>query len=139
MKKKLVAAVAGFGVVATAGAAWAFLGGQVVVPDGIQGLVQGSGPVSCQTGGVTFTVPDPVWNSSAQDYVVSTIGYSGITTACVNLGTADLLLNVTSGGATVTSAQATNMSSASGTLTLTTPLDFDTATSGQYNYFVRDN
>lgn len=140
MKRSIiVGAVIGTVAVAGAGVAWAVLSGVVVVPDAIQGIATGGGANSCQTGAVTFTVPDPTWSNSAGDYTVSTIGYSGINTQCVNLGTADLILNITDGSPTsLANATATNMSSSSGTLTLSTPIPFDDATTGTYRYLVKD-
>lgn len=140
MRKKLAVGVVAAVAVAGGGVAWAALGGFLVTPNLVQGLVVGSGSVSCQTGGVTFTVPTPTWSNTAGDYMVSTLNYSGINTTCVNLGTADLVLNITSGGTnSLANATATNMSTAAGTLNLSTAIPYDDAVSGRYVYFVKDN
>ena len=140
MKKTLAIGLTTVAVVAAGGVAWAALGGFVSVPDVVQGVATGGGGGSCQVTSVTFTVPTPTWDNTMGDYAVTTIGYSGITTQCVNLGTADLVLNLTNGGTqSLATATASNMSSASGTLTLSTAVSFDDASSGTYNYLVKDN
>lgn len=141
MKRLLIAGLTAVGVVAAGGVAWAMLGGTIVLPDISQGFAQGGGGGGCQTSSVTFTVPDPTWSNTAGDWMVSTIGYSGISTVCVNLGTADLQLTLTADNQqnAAATATATNMGSSSGTLTLSSAVPFDTATSGDYYYLVKDN
>ncbi len=140
MRTKLVIGLTVGGLVAATGVAWAVLGGVLITPDAVQGIVTGGGSGSCQNSGVTFTVPDPTWSNTDGDYVVASIGYSGIATACVSLGTADLVLNITDGSPTsIATATASNLSSANGTLTLSTAISFDEATTGQYRYLVKDN
>lgn len=139
MKTKLIGALIASGIVLTASTAWALLSGVLVTPDVMQGLINGTGSGGCQTGGVTFEVPDPVWDNTLGDYMITSIGYDQIATACVSLGTADLVLNITDGGpSSITTATATNMQSSSGTLTLSNPISFDDATTGQYSYIVKD-
>jgi hypothetical protein len=140
MRKRVIAGVATVGIVGAGAVAWAALGGIVNVPDVVQGIAQGGGASSCQTTAVTFDVPEPTWNNSLGTYAVSTIGFSGITSACVTLGTADLLLTLTNNnGQTIyATATASNMSATSGTLNLSQPVPFDLATSGSFNYLVRN-
>lgn len=140
MKKKTIfGGVIVTGLVASMGVAWATLSGILVVPDAISGAVQGNGASSCQTAAVTFTVPDPTFSVSSQDYVVSTIDYSGISTSCVQLGSADLLLNLTLGNSGLTSGQISNLTASSGTINLEAEVPFSDVTSARFNYLVRDN
>ena len=142
MKRRTIGittAVAALGA-AAGGVAYAVIGGTLAVPDLSIGLVTGQGSNSCQTTAITFTVPSPTWSNVVGDYVVSSIDYSGITTPCVNLGTADLTLNITASGGTnsLTNATALNMSNASGTLILSTAITYSDATTGRYNWTVKN-
>ena len=140
MRKTLAVGLTAGVALAAGGVAWAVLGGFVAVPDVVQGIATGGGSGSCQGNAVTFTVPDPTWDNSMGDYAVTQVAYSGISTQCVNLGTADLVLNLTNGSTqSIATATASNMSAATGTLTLSTAVSFDDATSGTYNYLVKDN
>lgn len=140
MKRAAVAGLTAAGVLAAGGVAWAVLGGSLLVPDAVQGVIQGGGSGSCQTGGLTFTIPSPTWDNQMGDYAITTVAYSGVSTQCVNLGTADLIVNLVNGGTnSIATATASNMSSATGTLTLNNAVSFDDATSGTWNYLVKDN
>ena len=140
MKKKLVGALVAGGTLVTASTAWALLSGVLVTPDVVQGLINGGGSGSCQTGGITFTVPEPTWSNTDGDYMISAIAYSQIAAACVTLGTADLVLNITDGSTnSIANATATDMGNTSGNLTLSNSITFDEATTGQYFYLVKDN
>jgi len=139
MRKKVIAGVATVGIVAAAGVAFAALGGILNVPSAVQGFVTGNGASSCQTNAVTFTVPDPTFDSTLGKYQISTLGYSGITTACQALETADLDVHLWRNGSTLASGSAVDMKSGSGTITLSNSLDFDDAVSAQYIYLVKDN
>jgi ethanolamine utilization protein EutP (predicted NTPase) len=136
-RKKVIIPIAVVGIAATATAAFAALGGFLNVPSAIQGLVAGGGAASCQTTAVTFTVPDPSYVNG--EYVISTIGYSGISSACVDLGTADLNLNIWDGTSTLASGDAINMTSTSGVITLSSAVDFDESVNATYIYLVKDN
>jgi len=138
MRKKVIAGVATVGIVGTAGMAFAALGGILNVPDVVQGLVSGGGASSCQTNAVTFTVPDPTFDNTLGKYQISTLGYSGITTTCQNLGTADLDVQLWD-GTTLSSGSAVDMTSSSGTITLSNSVDFDDAVNADYIYLVKDN
>jgi hypothetical protein len=139
MKKRIIAGVTTVGIVGAAGVAFAALGGFLNVPDAVQGLVSGNGAASCQTNGVTFTVPDPTWNNTLGTYEVSTLGYSGISTTCQNLGTADLDVRVWNGSVTLASGVVSNMVSGSGVISLSNPVEFDAAVNANYIYLVKDN
>ena len=141
VKKLVVIPAVAVGDLAAGGIAWATLGGAITGTDVITGIATGTGSNSCQTGGLTFDVPSPTWNNSAGDYVVSTVDYSGIATACVNLGTADLIITVTANGSTqsIATATASNLSSATGTLSLSTPVSFDEITNGRIYYLVENS
>jgi len=139
MKKKVLAGVLTVGIVAVAGVAFAALGGILNVPNAVQGLVAGSGSASCQTNAVTFTVPDPTFSNSAGTYQISTLDYSGITQACQTLETADLDVRLWSNGTTLASGTALNMTTGSGTITLSNAVEFDAAANAQYIYLVTDN
>lgn len=139
-RKKLTAALATVGVLAVGGVAFAALSGLVVVPDVITGEATGPGATSCQNSGVTFTVPSPTWNPTQGAYAVTSIDYSGISSICVNLGTADMVLTITPPNAStvLASGTATNMGAATGSITLNQPLPFDTAAGASYEYLVRN-
>lgn len=140
MKKKIIVTAAVGGTLAISGIAWATLSGVLVTPDVVQGLINGGGSGSCQTGGITFTVPEPTWSNSDGDYMVSDIAYSQIAAACVTLGTADLVLNITDGSTnSIANATASDMGNTSGNLTLSNSITFDEAVTGQYFYLVKDN
>lgn len=139
MKRLVVAAVAAGGVVAAGGIAWALLGGLVTVPQIAQGVATGGGASSCQTVPVNWTLPTPVWNSSANDYVISTVDYSGVSSTCVSLGTADLIVNVVVGPNSVADGTELNLTATTGTITLSTPVPFDDASNAQYAYLVRNS
>lgn len=143
MRKGVVFGISAAGAALLAGAAFAVVSGFVVTPDIDTGSVSGSGGSnSCQAGsGVTFTVPNPTWSDTLGDYAVSTINYSGITSTCTGLGTADLTLNITIPPATssIANATASNISSATGSLTLSTPITYSDAANGDYNFIVKDN
>ena len=142
MKKRVIAGVATVGIVATAGVAWAVIQANLVIPGISQGVAQGGNPADCMGGqAVTLTVPDPVWSDAIGDYAVSTIDFSGITTSCVNLGTADIVLNMTDGAspASIASGFSNNLSATSGTITLDNTLTFNEAANAEFNYIVRNN
>lgn len=82
-----------------------------------------------------------MWDNTIGDYAVSNIAYSGITTTCQNLGTADLVLNLTipPSGTSIANATATNMSAGSGALILNNSISYADAANADYNFFVRDN
>jgi hypothetical protein len=88
---------------------------------------------------VTFTVPEPTFDNTLGKYQISTLGYSGITTTCQNLETADLDVRLWRNGATLASGSASNMTSGSGTITLSNSVDFDDAVNAQFIYLVKDN
>lgn len=140
MKRVAIGAAIVVLVIGVAGVAWALLGGSVTSPDISIGRATGTGSTSCQTQAVNFDVPPPTWDSTLGDYAVTTVDYAGIESACVSLTTADLLLTITpSGGSTVlATASATDMSASSGTLTLSTAISFDDASTGSYEYLVKD-
>jgi hypothetical protein len=139
-RKKIVAGVIVVGVVATAGVAFAAIAGFVQVPDAVTGLAAGGGSASCQTTPITFEVPEPTFDTSVNQYTVSTIDYSGISSTCVTLGTADLVVTITDGSTTVyATATASNMALSTGTLTLSQGIEFEAAASASYNFLVRDN
>lgn len=137
MKKKLIAPIALLATVGAAGAAFALLGGFVNVPNAVEGLAQGPGTSGCQTSSVNFEIPDPVWDASTTSWVVLSVDYAGITTACVNLGTADHDLRIVNGNTTLASATATNMGATSGTMTLTPVVDFDALANADFVYLVK--
>jgi len=139
MRKRVITGLATVGIVATAGVAFAALGGILNVPNLVQGLVVGGGTTSCQTNAVTFTVPEPTFDNTLGKYQISTLGYSGITTTCQNLETADLDVRLWRNGATLASGSASNMTSGSGTITLSNSVDFDDAVNAQFIYLVKDN
>lgn len=140
MRKRIIGGVVAVGIVASAGVAWAVLGGTVTAPDVITGLANGGGSNSCQSGGLTFTLPSPTWDNSTGGYVISSVSFSGLSTACVNLGTADVVLNLTTGNSSTSIATGTalNAQASSGTINLGTPLDFDIANNANYHYLVRN-
>lgn len=139
MKKKLVTGLVAVGVVGSAGIAYATIGGFLNLPGIVQGIATGNGSNSCQTGPVTFTVPDPTWSNSASDYIVSSLDYSGISTPCVTLATADLEVQVLAAGQSVASATASNMQASTGTLTLSSPVPYGQMQAATVNYLVKDN
>ena len=141
MNKKKVGIISAVGITAVAGAGVAFaaIAGFVQVPDAVTGFANGGGSNSCQTTAVTFVVPEPTFDSSVNQYTVSTIDYTGISATCISLGTADLLLTVTNGSSLVyATASATNMNSGGGTLTLSANIEFEAATSADYNFLIRN-
>lgn len=136
MKRKiLIGSLIGGGVVITAGAAFALLGGIVALPDIAQGLAGGTAN-ACQTNAVNFVVNDPAWDSTAMSWLVTSVDYANIDTACTNLTTADLELRITDNAGTLATATATNMTTAGGTMTITPPLDFDTINGANFQYLV---
>ena len=137
--KKWIATAVPVAVIASGGIAWAILSGTVVLPDVSQGVASTVGGGSCQGAtSVNFTVPTPTWDNAGAEYVVSTLNYSNISTPCVNLGTADLQVYVTANGATIGSATASNLSSATGTLTLSQPIAYADITTASYSYLVSE-
>jgi hypothetical protein len=138
MKKKIIGGIVAIGLIVSAGIAWAAIVGFVNVPDVVQGIASGTGSTSCQLTAITFDIPEPEWNVSLADYGVSTVDYGGISQTCQNLGTADLLLTVTDNNNVIATGSALNMSSASGTITLSSPVIFDTAANADYNFLVRN-
>lgn len=139
MRKKIIGGVVVVGLIASAGVAWAAITGIVNVPDVVQGIGSGGGASSCQTSAVVFDVPEPTWNNTVDDWAVTSIDFSGITTACVNLGTADLLVTITDGGGTVLAdGQSLNMGASSGSIGLSAPVPFDMAANADYNFIVRN-
>jgi hypothetical protein len=72
--------------------------------------------------------------------MVTTLDYSGIDAACVTLATADLQVNVSLTGSTTSASNATalNMSAATGTLTLSTPLAFNDVSTSDVNFYVKN-
>jgi hypothetical protein len=140
MRKRIVGGVVVVGLVASVGVAWAALGGFLSVPNIAQGLVNGSGTSSCQTTGVDFDVPDPVFDSVLSTYVVTEIGFSGISPACVTLGTAIIDLTMVEGGSSAILATASEGSIGStGLFTLSAPVPFDDAVNASFNYLVKNN
>jgi hypothetical protein len=138
-RKKLIVPLVVVGTVTAVGVAFAAIGGFVQVPDAITGLATGGGSSSCQTTSITFTVPEPTFDATVNQYTVSTIDYSGISPACVTLGTADLIVTITNGGSTVyATATASNMNASFGTLNLSSDIEFEDATSASYNFLVRN-
>ena len=137
MKKLIAIPAVGMGVLAAGGIAWAALGGFVNVPDVIQGAATGQGASSCQTSALTFTLPEPTWDAATTDYVVTSISYSGISTPCVNLATVDLELRIVSGSQTLATATEANLSSSSGSMSLTPAVSFDTAANAEFVYLVK--
>jgi hypothetical protein len=139
-RKKIVAGVVVVGLVASAGVAFAAIAGFVQVPDAVTGFANGTGSTSCQTTAITFEVPEPTFDTSVNQYTVSTIDYSGISSTCVTLGTADLVVTVTNGSSTVyATATASNMTLSTGTLTLSQDIEFEDSASASYNFLVRNN
>ena len=144
MKRRTIGiatAVVALGAAST-GVAWAILGGTVTAADIAQGVASGGGSNSCQTGGLTFTVPSPTWSNSDGTYNVSTIDYSGLSAACVTLGTADIVLNLTASGQagpSIASGTVTNATATTGTITLSTALSYDSAQSATYRYLVEND
>lgn len=134
--KKWIAAAVPVGVVAAGGIAWAALGGVVYLPDVVQGIATSNSPNSCQNSALSFTVPTPTWSNSLQDYAVTTVDYSGVTTQCQNLATADLELRVVVNNSTMATASAANLTTATGTLTLSQAITYDAATSADFVYLV---
>jgi hypothetical protein len=140
MKRRTIAVGAAVsGVVVCAGVAYAALSGTVVVPGVAVGAAAGGGSTSCQTVGVTFEIPDPSWDVSLSEYAVADIDYSGVQASCVTLGTADLVLTLTSGGSVLASGSALNMTQASGTINLNQAVSFDDASTATFNFIVRNS
>jgi hypothetical protein len=142
MKKLIVIPAVGVGILAAGGVAWAILGGTVTAADIAQGIASGGGSNSCQTGGLSFTVPAPTWSDSDGNYMVSTIDYSNLSSACVNLGTADIVLNLTASGnsgPSIASGTETDAQASTGTINLSTPLSYDAAQSATYRYLVENS
>lgn len=142
MKKLIVIPAVGVGVLAAGGIAWAVLGGTVTAADIAQGVASGGGSNSCQTGGLVFTVPAPTWSNTDGDYMVSTIDYANLSSACVTLATADIVLNLTASGnsgPSISSGTETDAQASTGTITLTTPLTYDAAQSATYRYLVENS
>lgn len=141
-RKTIIGGIVTVGVLGTTTVAWAFITGILNVPNTVQGLVQGGGAVSCQSGSaVVFDVPEPTWNNSIGSYTVSTLDYSNITTSCVNLGTADLIVNITTSGSnsSIAAGQANNLGSATGTIVLSQPVEFDVITTANINFLVQND
>lgn len=140
MKRKLAVGVAGGLVLGVAGAAAAaVLSGSIIVPDVVDGLIQGPGSSSCQSNGLTFTMPDPTWDNGVGDWAISTLDYSGVTNVCVNLATADLQLKIVDGNSVLASASATNMGATSGTLNLSQPVAFSLAANADFRWIVSNS
>lgn len=135
MKKKLVIAGVIGGVMVTASAAYALLGGTVTLPDIAQGLAGGTSN-ACQTSAVNFVVGDPVWDSSSVSWLITSVDYTNIDLLCVNAGDADLDLKITDGAATLSTGTATNMTASNGSMTITPALDFDTINGADFQYLV---
>lgn len=141
VSRGIVAGLVAFAVAVTAGIAYALITANVVTPSLDVGAGQGTGGTSCQTGSaITFTWPTPTWSNVEGDYLVSTLEYSNITSACVTLGTADMTVNIVASGGTtsVANATASNMGAATGTLNLSTPLTFDVATNAAIKFYVKN-
>ena len=136
MKRKiLIGSLIGGGVVITAGAAFALLGGIVALPDIAQGLAGGTAN-ACQTSAVNFVVNDPVWDSTAMSWLVTSVDYTNIDPLCVNRATADLELRITDNGNQLATGNAANMTAAGGTMTITPALQFDTINGADFQYLV---
>lgn len=141
MKKKLITGITFIAVLGSAGIAWAFINGTVTVPDVVAGLASGGGANSCQTNPITFILPDPTWDQTMGEYTVNAIGYSGIDTACINLGTADLTLTITASGQTValSTGTATDIGTSAGTISIVQAVPFDVAANSDYNFLVSNS
>lgn len=142
MKKKLVTVAVAVGAVSAAGVAWAALSGIIYTPSVVQFIATAGTPANCQSGStVELTIPEPTWDNTLGDYAVASIDYANITSGCVSLGTADLILNITTGGSptSIANGSVLNLSSTSGTIVLNNPLPFDTASNGEFNYIVRNS
>ena len=135
MKRKILIASITGGVIITASAAYALLGGSVALPDIAQGLAGGTSN-ACQTSAVNFVVGDPVWDSSTVSWLISSVDYTNIDPLCVNAGDADLELKITDGANTLATGTATNITNAVGTMTITPALDFDTINGADFQYLV---
>ena len=136
MKRKiLIGSLIGGGVVITAGAAFALLGGSVLLPDIAQGLAGGTAN-ACQTSAVNFVVGNPVWDGGSISWVINSVDYQGIDPICVTAGDVDLELKITDGYTTLATGTATNMSAGTGTINLTPALDFDTINGADFQYLV---
>lgn len=139
MRKKIVIPLVVVSAAAVTGVAFAAIAGFVQVPDAVTGLASGGGSNSCQTTAITFEVPEPTFDTDSNSYIVSTIDYSGISSACTTLTTADLIVTITNGSSTVyATATASNMTLSSGTLTLSQPIEFENAAIADYNFLVRN-
>lgn len=128
------------GSVAVAGVAWAALTATITVPAISTGFGTAPGSSSCQTAPVTFEVPSPTWSPQLGDYAVSSIAFGSITSTCVNIGTADLILTVTmpNSNAQIATGTASNLSSSSGTITLSNAIPFELASEADYYFLVRN-
>jgi hypothetical protein len=141
MRKRIIGGVVVVGVVASAGVAWAVLGGFLTVPQIAQGFVAGGGTVSCQTTSVNFEVPDPTFDVALGTYAVDSIEFSGVSAACVTLGTAILDVTIVEGGGSTVLATASEggLGASSGAMVLSAPIPFDDAVNAEYNYLVKNN
>jgi hypothetical protein len=140
-KRTAVTGIVVVSVLATAGAAWAFVSATISSPTLDTGSITGNASATCQTGtSIAFAWPAPVWSDTTGDYSVTTLDYSNITAACVTLATADLQVNIALNGTTVSVANATaaNMSATSGTLNLSTPMEFSDAQTSVVSFFVKN-
>ena len=139
-KRAVVGTLVTVSVVAMAGAAWAYITSTASAPGFNTGAATTSTVASCQAGAIAFTWPSPTWSDTAGDYMVTTLDYSGIDAACVTLATADLQVNVSLTGSTTSASNATalNMSAATGTLTLSTPLAFNDVSTSDVNFYVKN-
>lgn len=141
MRRAVIAGVVAFAVAVTAGVSYAVILANVAVPSLDTGTGNGTGATSCQTGStITFTWPSPTWDNTNGEYSVSTLNYSNITNACVTLGTADLTVNIVLSGqsSSAATATATNMSAATGSLTLSAPIEFEDASTASIRFFVKN-
>lgn len=139
-KRAIVGTVVAVSLVATAGAAWAYIASTATAPGFNTGAANTSTTATCQTGAIAFEWPSPTWSDGTGNYMVSTLDYSGIDAACITLATADLQVNVSLAGSTVSASNATasNMSAATGTLTLSTPLAFNDVSTSKVNFYVKN-
>jgi hypothetical protein len=136
--KKTTAVLTAFGVVAVGGVAWAVISGIVATPNVVTGLVNGLGEQSCQTTGLTFTVPEPDYNATTGEYTVSTIGVSNVDLACVDDATVAVDLNLydVTGQETIAFGGVSGASVTAFTITLSDPVRYDIATQASYRYLV---
>lgn len=139
MRKVAIVGLTAAAAVAGATVAWAVFTANIVVPAINTGQGTGVQPSSCQTSQITFTVPDPTFSASAGEYQITTLDYSGIDTACINLGTADLNVNMVNGSTLLADGTASNMGAASGSITLSAPVEFDMAAQADYRFMVSNS